>query len=89
MYSNVLKEVMELEDVKDLCVTVDCKEIVFPLCFIRKETLKYLVVDSTADDGTEKVVVIPKDNILSVNVVYQQDIDRLFEVDGKDEKMFG
>ena len=89
MYSNVLKEVMELDDVKDLCVTVDCKEIVFPLCFIRKETLKYLVVDSTRDDGTEGVIVIPKDKVLSVSVVYEQDIQGLFEEDVKDEKMFG
>ena len=77
-----------MDDISELCVSVDCRDIVFPLCFIRSENLKYLVLDSTAEDGTEKVVIVPKSNVLSVNVVYQQDIDRMFEGDDEDE-MFG
>lgn len=79
---------MKLDDISELCVSVDCRDIVFPLCFIRSENLKYLVLDSTAEDGTEKVVIVPKSNVLSVNVVYQQDIERMFEGDDEDE-MFG
>jgi len=88
MYSKILKDTMKMDDISELCVSVDCRDIVFPLCFIRSENLKYLVLDSTAEDGTEKVVIVPKSNVLSVNVVYQQDIDRMFEGDDEDE-MFG
>ena len=88
MYSKILKDTMKLDDISELCVSVDCRDIVFPLCFIRSENLKYLVLDSTAEDGTEKVVIVPKSNVLSVNVVYQQDIERMFEGDDEDE-MFG
>jgi hypothetical protein len=79
---------MELDDISELCVSIDCRDILFPLCFIRKETLKFLVVDSTREDGTEGLVVIPKSNVLSVSVVYEQDLDALFMEDKKDE-MFG
>ena len=88
MYSQILKDEMELENVSDLCVSIDCRDMIFPFCFIRRETLKYLIVDSTRADGTEGIVVIPKSNILSVSVVYEQDLNVLFEGDG-DDAMFG
>ena len=78
---------MELEDIKDLCISIDLVEVVYPLCFIREETSDYLVVDNTDENGFEKVVIIPKENILSVKVVYQQDID-LLESEKKDLVMF-
>ena len=88
MYSELLKKHMELEDIKDLCVSIDLIDVVYPLCFIREETLDYLVVDNTDENGFEKVVIIPKDNIPSVKVVYQQDIDLLDGSDKKDLVMF-
>ena len=87
MYSELLKKHMELEDIKDLCISIDLVEVVYPLCFIREETSDYLVVDNTDENGFEKVVIIPKENILSVKVVYQQDID-LLESEKKDLVMF-
>lgn len=84
MISKILESELELPITK-VCVSVDLGEMVYPYCFIRSESLKYLVVDSTGDDGCERVVVIPKDRVLSVNVVYQQDIDSLFEPVKKDE----
>ena len=89
MYGRVLKEVTGLDSIKDLCIRVDLHDLVYPLCFIHSETLKYLIVYSTGDDGNERLVVIPKSEIVSVGVVYQQDIDNIFEDDGKDEIMFG
>ena len=90
MYSELLKKHMGLEDIKDLCVSVDLLEVVYPLCFIREETFKYLVVDSTDENGFEKVVIIPKEKILSVKVVYQQDMDALFDDEDKESRrMFG
>lgn len=89
MYSKLLQDVMKVEKVEDLCVKIDLKEIVYPLCFISHESLKYLVVDSTGDDGNERKVVIPKSEIISISVVYQQDIDEIFDLDNEEEKMFG
>ena len=86
MYSELLKKHMELEDIKDLCVSIDLLDVVYPLCFIREETSDYLVVDNTDENGFEKVVIIPKENILSVKVVYEQDMSGLFEEDKFDEK---
>ena len=81
---------MKVEKVEDLCVKVDLKEgIVYPLCFISHESLKYLVVDSTGEDACERKVVIPKSEIISISVVYQQDIDEIFDLDNEEEKMFG
>ena len=88
MYSELLKKHMELEDIKDLCVCIDLLDVVYPLCFIREETSDYLVVDNTDENGFEKVVIIPKENILSVKVVYQQDIDLLDGSEKKDLVMF-
>lgn len=87
MYSMILKQA--IGDSVDLCVSIDCRDIVYPFCFIRSETDKYLVVDSTRDDGTEGIVVIPKNNILSVSVVYQQDMDKIFVEEEKKDEMFG
>lgn len=90
MYSKLLQDVMKVENVEDLCVKVDLKEgIVYPLCFISHESLKYLVVDSTGEDGCERKVVLPKSEILSISVVYEQDIQGIFDSDNKEEKMFG
>lgn len=83
MYSDVLTESMDVE-LKDLCVSIDLGEVVYPLSFIRWETNNYLVIDSTGDDGCERLVVLNKEKILSVNVVYQQDMFK----EKKDDKMF-
>ena len=88
MYSEILKEEMGIDSVKDLCIRVELKEIVYPLCFIRKEYVNYLVIDSTGDDGNERVVIIPKSKIISICVVYQQDIDNIFDEDKEEKVMF-
>lgn len=87
MYTDVLKKTMGLDSIKDLCVRIDLKDMVYPLCFIYSETLKYLVVDSTGDDGCERKVIIPKSEVISITIVYQQDIDGIFE-ENEEERMF-
>lgn len=83
MISDLLLENIDV-GLKDLCVSVDLGDVVYPLSFIREETDNYLVIDSTGDDGCERLVVVAKDKILSVNVVYQQDMFK----DKKEDKMF-
>lgn len=84
MISKYLESLTGLES-KDICVSVDLGEMVYPYSFIHDENHKYLVIDSTGDDGCERIVLIPKDRILSVNIVYQQDVDKLFGVEKRDE----
>lgn len=84
MISKYLESLTGLES-KDICVSVDLGEMVYPYSFIHDENHKYLVIDSTGEDGCERIVLIPKDRILSVNIVYQQDVDKLFGVEKRDE----
>lgn len=84
MYSKILDDVMDVSDIHNICLRIDCDGILYPLCFINHETLKYLIIDNTGDDGRERVVILPKDKISSVSIVYQQDID-LESEDERDE----
>lgn len=84
MISKYLESLTGLES-KNICVSVDLGEMVYPYSFIHDENHKYLVIDSTGDDGCERIVLIPKDRILSVNIVYQQDVEKLFGVEKRDE----
>ena len=84
MYSKILEDVMDVSDFHNVCLRIDCGEMIYPLCFINKEYLNYLVVDNTGEDGCERIVIIPKNKILSIAVVYQQDID-LESEDERDE----
>ena len=88
MYTDILKKVMNLDNIKDVCVKIDLKDIYYPLTFISYENFKYLVIDATGDDGNERKVIIPKSEIISVSVVYQQDIDLIFEVDDEEKDMY-
>lgn len=84
MISKYLESLTGLES-KNICVSVDLGEMVYPYSFIHDENHKYLVIDSTGEDGCERIVLIPKDRILSVNIVYQQDVEKLFGVEKRDE----
>lgn len=88
MYTDVLKKTMGLDSIKDLCVRIDLKDMVYPLCFIYSETLKYLVVDSTGDDGCERKVIIPKSEIIGISVVYEQDIKGIFDSNNEEKRLY-
>ena len=79
---------MNIKDIEGICIRVEMDALVYPLCFILEETDNELVVASTGDDGAERIVIINKAKIVSVNVVYQQDIDAIFESDGEENAMF-
>ena len=80
MYTDILKKVMNLDNIEDVCVKID------PLTYISYEDFKYLVVDSVGDDEIKRKVIIPKSEIESVSIVYQEDIDLMFENDNDEEK---
>ena len=63
---------------EDICISIDMGVAVYPISFIYDETDDKLIIESTGDDGYERLVVLNKKEILSVNVVYEQDFDKLF-----------
>lgn len=90
MYSNILKKTMNLTEIKDLCVSITLDDgTIYPLCFIESEDYKFLIVASTGDDGCERVVIIDKNKIVSISVVYEQDIQGIFDDEVSDRRMFG
>lgn len=70
------------EQVSDTCLCITLSDIAYNMAFIDYENDDCLGVNYTASDGTERFVVINKDHIVDVAVVYQQDID--FEYDEED-----
>lgn len=63
-----------LEEVKDCCVNILTEFVQYNFCFIEFETKDHLGVYCTHSDLTERFVLISKKYIVSVSIVYQQDI---------------
>ena len=85
--TEILKRHMDVEDVNDVCISIELEDGILPFAFIREELDGCLVVDNTDEMGYEKIVIVPKKSIVTVSVVYQQDIDSVFETDEFDEKV--
>lgn len=64
-----------VEKVKDICVCITTSESLYSMAFIDFENEYILGVNYTAEDGTERFVVINKDYIIDIGIIYQQDID--------------
>lgn len=79
--SEILKRHMDVDDAKDVCISIELEEAILPFAFIREELDDCLVVDNTDELGYEKIVIVPKKSIVTVSVVYQDDIDSIFETD--------
>lgn len=69
------------EEVSDKCLRITLLDVVYNMAFIDYENEDCLGVNYTANDGTERFVVINKDHIVDVAIIYQQDIDEVDEVD--------
>ena len=64
----------EKEDVHNICVTITTESEIYDLSFIEFETRDFLGISSTRKDFTEGFVILNKKYIVSMAVVYQQDI---------------
>ena len=84
--TEILKRHMDVEDVNDICISIELEDGILPFAFIREELDDSLVVDNTDEMGYEKIVIVPKKSIVTISVVYQDDIDSIFETDEFDEK---
>lgn len=63
--------------VQDIPLVINTVDTSYPLAFIDYEEDDVLGVNYTAEDGTERFIVINKKYIVDVEIIYQQDIDIL------------
>lgn len=84
-YSNlVLKGVKNINDklqIEDIPLIINTTDTSYPLAFIEFEDEKTMGINYTVEDGTERFVVINKEYITDIGVIYKQDIDELMKLD--------
>lgn len=61
-------------DIKYVCVNITTITDIYNLCFIDYEDHEKIGVYVTHSDGRERFAIIYKDQIVSIQVVYEQDI---------------
>jgi len=86
MFIEELKE-CGFSDWKDTCVNVHTKNFDFTLAFIERETDENLCIFVTDESGREKLKIINKKFIESVEIVYQDDLSLENTEESKD-RMF-
>ena len=64
----------EKKDCSEVCVTITTETEVYPLSFIEFETRDFLGINYTDTDFREKFVVLNKKYIVSIAIVYRDDI---------------
>lgn len=77
-YTQMLKKAgnyENIEDVKDCCISILTEFTQYNFCFIDFETKTHLGIFCTHSDFTERFVLISKKYIVSISMVYQQDIE--------------
>ena len=76
MLLNGIPDDSEIE-VQDIPLIINTIEASYPFAFLDYEEEDVLGVNYTADDGTERFIVINKKHIINIEILYQQDIDIL------------
>ena len=61
-------------DITHICVNITTITDIYNLCFIDYEDYEKLGVYITGEDGRERFLIIYKDQIVALQVVYEQDI---------------
>lgn len=78
-YLKILKKVMNYENLDDVkencCLNIATETTNYNFCFIDFETEDYLGISVTHSDFTERFVLLVKKYIVSMSVVYQQDME--------------
>lgn len=63
----------EFESIEDVCVNIYLPDIVFTMCFILDETEDLLTFVATDSKGREKIKVVNKEYVQSVEIYYLDD----------------
>lgn len=76
-YGNLLRQHMNVsyEDISEICVSISTTNDFYPLCFIGYEDDDVIGIYSTQQNLSEKYVIINKEYIISISIVYQDDYD--------------
>ena len=81
--TDLLHLTLEL-DPKHICLNITTITDIYNLCFIEYEDETKLGVYITGDDGRERYLIINKAQIVSLQVVYEQDLQLTIEPDDLD-----
>lgn len=78
-YSEMLLNGIQDNDItiQDIPLIINTIEASYPFAFLDYEEEDVLGVNYTAEDGTERFIVINKKHIVDIEILYQQDIDIL------------
>ena len=85
----VISQGIKVKGIDDVVVNVYLlDDMVYPLSFILDETDDLLIIVASELDGYERAKIIPKDNISSIEIVYQQDLEPTTEDNTPNEVMY-
>ena len=74
----VISQGIKVKGIDDVAVNVYLlDDMIYPLSFILDETDDLLIIVASELDGYERAKIIPKDNISSIEIVYQQDLQQI------------
>lgn len=61
-------------EIGSICLNIETENMVYPLAFIEFETRDFIGVNYTEDDFTERFVVLNKKYVVSMAMVYANEI---------------
>ena len=65
--------------IQDIPLVINTIDTSYPFAFLDYEKDNIVGINYTTEDGTERFVVINKEHIVDIEILYQQDIDFLIE----------
>ena len=71
-------------DHKHICLNITTTTDIYNLCFIEYEDHEKIGCYITGEDGRERFLIINKDQIVALQVVYEQDIQLTLEKEEED-----
>ncbi|MBO5180159.1 MAG: hypothetical protein J6B87_07445 [Clostridia bacterium] len=88
-YREALKRGMGYKEseINEACVNILTETDEYPLSFIEFETRDFLGIKTTREDFTEGFVVLNKKYIVSISIVYQNDI--IIQTDEEENVSYG
>lgn len=84
-YSSLIRSIMKVNrtELSDVCVGIETTDASYPFAFIEFEDEENLGIYYTAEDFSERFIVLNKAYIIGVKIMYQNDL----ELD-KDEDLY-
>lgn len=61
-------------DINNICLNIETENMVYPLAFIEFEDEDFIGINYTEDDFTERFVVLNKKYVISMAMVYANEI---------------